>query len=72
MPTYQKMNVKSLTAKLRNVSYLDMMNSQKAIGCMIVKTRLHSRDVRFNEQSNDTVVESKPEQNPDRAISIDS
>ena len=33
---------------------------------------VYSRDVRFDEQSNDTVVESKPEQNPDRAISIDS
>ena len=39
MPTYRKMNVK-FDSKVRNVSYLDMMNSQKAIGCMKVKTRL--------------------------------
>ena len=39
MPTYRKTNVISLTAKLENVSYSDMMISQKAIGCMITKTR---------------------------------
>jgi hypothetical protein len=39
MPTYRKINIKSLTAKLGNVSYSDMTNSPKGIRCMMLKTR---------------------------------
>ncbi len=39
MPTYRKINIESLTAKLGNVSYSDMTNSPKGIGCTMLKTR---------------------------------
>ena len=47
-PTYQKTNIKNLTAKLRNVSYSDiMMNQPKAIhvGYMMLKTRLYTAEM---------------------------
>ena len=36
------------------------------------KKIVYSRDVRFDEQSDDTTVESKPKQDTDRVVSIDS
>ena len=71
-PTYRKTNVENLTAKLANVSYFDMVNSPRATYRLYDaenKKIIYSRDVCFDEQCEDT---SKPEQNPDKLISVDS
>ena len=65
MLTYRKTNAENSTAKLANVSYFKGYRLYDPQSKKI-------RDVRFDEQPEDTVIDCKPEQNTDRLISMDS